>query len=116
MKMNGIIRTLLVGGVCLASMACSSKKAAESAEPAAEAVVEVVKPKVTTAVVHMQDVDQQSVFTGNVEGSVVNNITPQQPRRITRLLVDVGDKVYAGQKVAELDNAALAQAKHLLSL
>ena len=111
MKMNGIIRTLLVGGVCLASMACSSKKAAESAEPAAEAVVEVVKPKVTTAVVHIQDVDQQSVFTGNVEGSVVNNITPQQPRRITRLLVDVGDKVYAGKKVAELDNAALAQAK-----
>ena len=112
MKMNGIIRTLLVGGVCLASVACSSKKSAEpAAEVATEAVVEVVKPKVTTAVVHMQDVEQQSVFTGNVEGSVINNITPQQPRRITRLLVDVGDKVYAGQKVAELDNAALAQAK-----
>ena len=108
MKMNGIIRTLLVGGVCLASVACSSKKAAE---PATETVVEVVKPKVTTVVVNIQDVEQQSVFTGNVEGSVVNNITPQQPRRITRLLVDVGDKVYAGKKVAELDAAALAQAK-----
>ena len=106
MKMNGIIRTLLVGGVCLASVACSSKKAAEPAEVAVE-----VKPKVTTAIVHVQDVDQQSVFTGNVEGSVVNNITPQQARRITRLMVDVGDKVYAGQKVAEMDNAALIQAK-----
>lgn len=104
--MNGIIRTLLVGGVCLASVACSSKKAAEPAEVAVE-----VKPKVTTAIVHVQDVDQQSVFTGNVEGSVVNNITPQQARRITRLMVDVGDKVYAGQKVAEMDNAALIQAK-----
>ena len=70
-----------------------------------------VKPKVTTSVVHIQAVDQQSVFTGNVEGYAVNNITPQQPRRITRLLVDVGDRVAAGQKVAELDNAALAQAK-----
>ena len=107
MKMNGILRTLLVGGVCLASVACSSKK---SAEVAAEPVVEV-KPKVTTSVVHIQAVDQQSVFTGNVEGYAVNNITPQQPRRITRLLVDVGDRVTAGQKVAELDNAALAQAK-----
>ena len=107
MKMNGILRTLLVGGVCLASVACSSKK---SAEVAAEPVVEV-KPKVTTSVVHIQAVDQQSVFTGNVEGYAVNNITPQQPRRITRLLVDVGDRVAAGQKVAELDNAALAQAK-----
>ena len=67
MKMNGIIRTLLVGGVCLASVACSSKK---SAEAATEPVVEV-KPKVTTAVVHIEDVDQQSVFTGNVEGRTV---------------------------------------------
>ena len=108
MKMNGILRTLLVGGVCLASVACSSKK---SADAAAEQVVEVKKPNVTTAVVHIEDVDQQSIFTGNVEGYTVNNIAPQQPRRITRLLVDVGDRVAAGQKVAELDNAALAQAK-----
>ena len=108
MKMNGIIKTLLVGGVCIASFACLSKKAAE---PATEVVAEVAKPKVTTAVVHVQDVDQQSVFTGNVEGYTVNNITPQQPRRITRLMVDVGDKVYAGQKVAEMDNASLIQAK-----
>ena len=109
MKMNGIIRTLLVGGVCVASVACSGNQSADKA--VAEQPAEVVKPKVTTQVVKMQDVDQQSVFTGNVEGFAVNNITPQQPRRITRLLVDVGDKVYAGQKVAELDNAALAQAK-----
>ena len=108
MKMNGIIRTLLVCGVCVASIACSSKKGAEAAT---ETVAEVAKPKVTTAQVHIQDVDQQSVFTGNVEGYAVNNITPQQPRRITRLLVDVGDHVKKGQLVAELDNSALAQAK-----
>lgn len=108
MKMNVIVKTLLVGGVCLASVACSSKKGAEAAT---ETVVEVAKPKVTTAQVHIQDVDQQSVFTGNVEGYAVNNITPQQPRRITRLLVDVGDHVKKGQLVAELDNSALAQAK-----
>ena len=108
MKMNVIVKTLLVGGVCLASVACSSKKGAEAAT---ETVAEVAKPKVTTAQVHIQDVDQQSVFTGNVEGYAVNNITPQQPRRITRLLVDVGDHVKKGQLVAELDNSALAPAK-----
>ena len=108
MKMNVIVKTLLVGGVCLASVACSSKKGAEAAT---ETVAEVAKPKVTTAQVHIQDVDQQSVFTGNVEGYAVNNITPQQPRRISRLLVDVGDHVKKGQLVAELDNSALAQAK-----
>lgn len=106
MKMNSMIKMLLVGGVCVASMACQSKKSAETAAP-----VEVAKPKVTTAVVNIQDVDQQSVFTGNVEGYTVNNITPQQPRRIARLLVDVGDRVYAGQKLVEMENSALAQVK-----
>lgn len=109
MKMNGIIRTLLVGGVCIASVACGSQKSAEPAETATQ--VEAAKPKVTTAVVHIQDVVMTSTFTGNVEGFAVNNITPQQPRRISRLLVDVGDRVYAGQKVAELDSSSLAQAK-----
>lgn len=111
MKMNVIVKTLLVGGVCLASVACSSKKGAEAATETVAEVAKVAKPKVTTAQVHIQDVDQQSVFTGNVEGYAVNNITPQQPRRITRLLVDVGDHVKKGQLVAELDNSALAQAK-----
>ena len=106
MKMNTIIKMLLVGSVCVASVACQSKKSAEAAAP-----VEVAKPKVTTAVVNIQDVDQQSVFTGNVEGYTVNNITPQQPRRIARLLVDVGDRVYAGQKLVEMENSALAQVK-----
>lgn len=107
MKMNLFVHSLLIGGVCVASVACGSKKSAEVAEQPAE----VVKPTVTTAVVNIQDVDMQSVFMGNVEGYAVNNITPQQPRRITRVLVDVGDRVSAGQKVAELDNSSLAQAK-----
>ena len=105
MKMNVIVKTLIVGGVCVASMACQSKKSAETA------VVVEEKPKVSTEVVNLQDVEQQSTFTGNVEGFAVNNITPQQPRRIARLLVDVGDHVRAGQKLAEMENSALAQAK-----
>lgn len=107
MKMNLFVRSLLVCGVCVASVACGSKKSAEVAEQP----VEVAKPKVTTEVVKTQDVDMQSVFMGTIEGYAVNNITPQQPRRITRVLVDVGDRVSAGQKVAELDNSSLAQAK-----
>lgn len=103
--MNLIAKTLLVGGVCIASVACQSNKVAETTATVEE------KPKVTTQVVNIEDVEQQSTFTGNVEGFAVNNITPQQARRISRLLVDVGDRVYAGQKLAEMDNAALVQAK-----
>ena len=104
MKMNVILKTLLVGGVYVASVACQSKQATTTTQ------VEE-KPKVTTEIVHLQRVEQQSTFTGNVEGYAVNNITPQQARRISRLLVDVGDRVVAGQRLAEMDNSALAQAK-----
>lgn len=103
--MNVILRTLLAGGVCVASVACQSNNNAQTEVATEEA------PKVTTEVVHLQDVEQQSVFTGNVEGFAVNNITPQQARRISRLLVDVGDHVRAGQQLAEMESSALAQAK-----
>lgn len=106
MKFNVIIEALLIGGVCMASVACGSKKNSDAAAEQVE-----VKPKVTTQVVHTQQVDMESVFTGNVEGFAVNNISPQSARRISRLLVDVGDHVSAGQKVAEMDNSSLAQAK-----
>ena len=98
MKMNEIVKTLLVCGVCVACVACGSKKSAKTNEATV-----VAKPKVTTEVVHIQDVEMISTFTGNVEGYAVNNISPAQNRRITKLLVDVGDRVKAGQKVAVLE-------------
>lgn len=107
MKMNFMFKALVLGAVCVAGIACSSKK---SAEPEQQAQV-VAKPKVTVATSATEKVDMQSIFTGNVEGHTINNITPQQARRISRLLVDVGDRVKAGQIVAEMDNSSLAQLK-----
>ncbi len=106
MNKNRIMRALLMGGVCLATVACGSNKETQTTEE-----VVVAKPKVTTQVVHIEDVEMVGTFTGNAEGYAVNNITPQQPRRIKRLLVDVGDRVAVGQKVADLDDSSLAQAK-----
>lgn len=42
---------------------------------------------------------------------MVNNIAPQQSRRISKILVDVGDHVKAGQLLVELDRSSLVQAK-----
>lgn len=108
MKSN-VIKALLACGVCMASVACGSK----GGNVEQTAVEE--KPKVTTEVVHVEKVDQISVFTGNVEGYAVNNITPQSSRRISRLLVDVGDHVKEGQVVAEMDESSLTQAKSQLA-
>lgn len=108
MKSN-IIVALLMGGACMASVACGSKGGSVDTSAVEE------KPKVSTEIVHVEKVDQISVFTGNVEGYAVNNITPQSSRRISRLLVDVGDHVSAGQQVAEMDESSLAQAKSQLA-
>ena len=67
MKMNVIVRSLLIGGACVASVACGSKKSAEVAEQPAE----VVKPKVTTEVVNVQLFDglhQDAYLDGQEEG------------------------------------------------
>lgn len=109
MKSNVIV-ALLACGACMAVTACGSKGGKVEQTAVAEE-----KPKVTTEVVHVEKVDQISVFTGNVEGYAVNNITPQSARRISRLLVDVGDHVKAGQLVAEMDESSLAQAKSQLA-
>lgn len=108
MKSNVIV-ALLACGACMAVTACGSKGGKVEQTAVAEE-----KPKVTTEVVHVEKVDQISVFTGNVEGYAVNNITPQSSRRISRLLVDVGDRVKAGQLVAQMDDSSLAQAKSQL--
>ena len=107
MKMNSMMKALLVGAVCVAGFACSSNKSAETPNETKEAVT----PKVTVATATTEQVAQQSIFSGNVEGHTINNITPQQARRISRLLVDVGDRVKQGQIVAEMDNSSLAQLK-----
>ena len=105
--MRKFVNSLLVICAVTAVSCGSTDKGAKKGE----ATAEVVLPKVEVASVAAREVIQQVIFTGNVEAEVVNNIAPQQPRRITRLLVDVGDHVKKGQLVAELDNSALAQAK-----
>lgn len=72
---------------------------------------EEVLPKVTLETVTKRNVVQQTSFTGTVEAYVTNNISPQQPRRIQRLLVDVGDHVKAGQTLVKLDASSLVQAE-----
>lgn len=98
-----IVKSLLI--VCAMAGACCTPKQQKEAQTAE------VLPKVTVEKVSRRDVTQQTLFTGTVEAQVVNNIAPQQPRRIQKLLVDVGDHVKAGQLLVKLDASALAQAQ-----
>ena len=60
-------------------------------------------PKVTVTKVHAENVAQLSTYPTTVEADVVNNITPQTASRIKDILVEVGDHVRKGQKLATMD-------------
>lgn len=57
--------------------------------------------KTVTAV--QEDVEDNVVFTSNIEAFKQNNIAPQQPGRIDKILVDVGATVRKGQLLATMD-------------
>lgn len=103
--MKKFFNVLLVVGA-LAAVSCGSKST-----KSAETAVEVTIPNVEVATVLARDVEQQVLFTGNVEAEAVNNIAPQSPRRINEIRFDVGDHVKKGDLLVSLENSALVQAK-----
>ncbi|MBP3481925.1 MAG: efflux RND transporter periplasmic adaptor subunit [Alistipes sp.] len=103
--MKTVVKSLLIVCMAAGAVACSGEKKKQQ-EQQQESL-----PKVSVETAVRRDVVQQTSFTGTVEAYVVNNIAPQQPRRILDILVDVGDHVQAGQLLVKLDNSALVQAK-----
>lgn len=69
------------------------------------------KPVVKVADVTARPVEQIQEYTATVEAEVKNNIAPSSPVRIDQILVEVGDRVYKGQKLVQMDAASLKQAK-----
>ena len=64
-------------------------------------------PKVTVTKVYAENVPQLSTYPTTVEAEIINNITPQSASRINQILVEVGDHVKAGQKLATMDAISL---------
>lgn len=69
------------------------------------------KIKVQVSTVSTRNVDQLGTFTATVEADITNNIAPQNPARIKKVYVEVGDNVRAGQKLVEMDAVNLNQSK-----
>lgn len=88
----------------MAGVACSGNQNNQTVEEVQQL------PKISVETAQKRNVTQAVSFTGTVEAQAVNNIASQQPLRITKILVDVGDRVKAGQTLVTLDNASLVQA------
>ena len=94
--------------MALAAMVCSC---AGNGKKAAEVAVEEKTPLVSVVSATRQTVPQNEVYSSTVQANIVNNIAPQTTNRITKLNVEVGDFVSAGQILAEMDKASLRQAE-----
>ncbi len=102
MKTSNVLK-FMSAAAFLVLMSCSGEKK--------ETTTEVEKIKVKVETVHRQEVDQLSEFTATVQANITNQIAPQSPSRITKLHVEVGDQVRAGQLLATMDETALEQAR-----
>ena len=93
----------VIGLSILAS--CSGEKKDSNIEKKEE------NPIVRTEKVFAKEVDQTREFTATVEANISNNIAPQTPVRITNIYAEVGDHVHKGQKLVQMDDSNLKQAK-----
>ena len=89
----------------------SSCGSSESADTTAIATQQAEKPKVKIATVTTEEVMQSEVYSTTVVAEVKNNIIPNSPLRIEKILVEVGDKVKKGQTLVNLDASSLDQLK-----
>ena len=107
--MKTIFRTMLVAGAVIVAAGCGNNgKKVEEQQPA---VVVETAPSVSVVTVSTREVPQLATYTSTVQAYVKNNIVPQTGGRITKINVEIGDFVKAGQVLAEIDKAQLQQAQ-----
>ena len=84
---------------------CGSSEKTENVEAQPE------MPKVKIAQTYVEAVPQLEEYATTVEAEVKNNIIPNSPLRIAKILVEVGDYVTKGQELVLLDASSLDQLK-----
>lgn len=89
---------------------CGSSESTETADNTT-AAQQTEKPKVKIATVSTEEVMQSEEYSTTVEAEVKNNIIPNSPLRIEKILVEIGDRVRKGQTLVHLDASSLDQLK-----
>ncbi len=98
------LNTLLIASTAVVLMSCGQQNQNTQQEVAEN-------PKVTVATVNAEYVSQLSVYPTTIEADIVNNIAPQSAARISKIYVEIGDKVEAGKTLAVMDEVNLQKAK-----
>lgn len=106
--MKTIFKTMSVAAAVMMVAGCGNQG---KNQPAQQVAVVEEFPSVTVEQVFEQKVPQISTYTSTVQPYVKNNIVPQMAGRITKVNVEIGDRVKKGQILAEIDKAQLQQAQ-----
>jgi len=96
--------TLLITASAIILMSCAQKTQNNQ-----QVVME--NPKVTVTTVNAEYVSQLQVYPTTIEADIVNNIAPQSAARISKIYVEIGDKVEAGKTLALMDEVNLEKAR-----
>ena len=102
----------MVATAVLATAGCGNKTKDKVAE---QTVVAEVAPSVAVQQVFVKEVPQEATYTSTIQPYIKNNIVPQTAGRITKINVEIGDRVRKGQVLAEIDKTQLHQAQLQLS-
>ena len=97
------LSTLLIASAAVVLMSCGQQ------DQNTQQVVE--NPKVTVTTVNAEYVSQLSVYPTTIEADIVNNIAPQSAARISKIFVEIGDKVEVGKTLAIMDEVNLDKAR-----
>ena len=106
--MKKIFAYVAGAAVRAAAVACGTGRGKQEVSPTEQAEE---APLVSVVAVNKQSVPQQTTYTSSVEAYAKNNIAPQQALRISKINVEIGDFVKAGQILAEMDGLQLQQAE-----
>ncbi len=107
--MKTIFKSIFIASAAIMAAGCGNN-AGKAQEETVAAVVEEA-PSVSVVQVSVREVPQTATYTSTVLPYVKNNIVPQTGGRITKINVEIGDAVKAGQVLAEIDKAQLQQAQ-----
>lgn len=106
--MKAIFKTMSFAAAILMAAGCGNNAGKQTEQTVA--VAEEL-PSVAVQQVFVQQVPQEATYTSTVQPYVKNNIVPQTAGRITKINVEVGDRVKKGQVLAEIDKVQLQQAQ-----
>ena len=99
------VNVLLIAAAAFMTMSCGQ----QTTNTQQQVVME--NPKVTVATVNAEYVSQLQVYPTTIEADIVNNIAPQSAARISKIYVEIGDKVEVGKTLALMDEVNLEKAR-----